>query len=67
MLSIGQSEFGCAAGDVTCLCSNQDFGYGIRDCSNQACSAEEAASVISYGTNYCACKLSSHVRDAYTH
>ncbi|KAF2749157.1 hypothetical protein M011DRAFT_466276 [Sporormia fimetaria CBS 119925] len=59
MLSIANSGFGCGAGDVVCYCSNQDFGYGVRDCSNQACSSpEEAARVIQYGTDYCASALS---------
>ncbi|KAF2689699.1 hypothetical protein K458DRAFT_291817, partial [Lentithecium fluviatile CBS 122367] len=59
MLAIAQSAFGCASGDVVCYCTNQDFGYGVRDCAQEACgSAEEANTVISYGTNYCACELS---------
>ncbi|ORY13644.1 hypothetical protein BCR34DRAFT_262530 [Clohesyomyces aquaticus] len=54
MINIASSQFGCALGDVTCYCTNAKFGYGVRDCSNQACSAQEAANVISYGTNFCA-------------
>jgi hypothetical protein len=41
--------------DATCLCSNANFGYGIRDCSVAACGgADAAAPVIAYGSAYCA-------------
>ncbi|KAF2005190.1 CFEM-domain-containing protein [Amniculicola lignicola CBS 123094] len=55
MLAIASAQFGCSLGDVTCYCTNQAFGYGVRDCANEACpTAEEASAVISYGTAYCA-------------
>jgi hypothetical protein len=53
MIQIASSQFGCDFGNVTCYCTNQDFGYGIRDCSNEACSASDAAEVIAFGTQYC--------------
>lgn len=56
MLAIATNDFGCAQGDVVCYCNNADFGYGVRDCANEACGSEQAASVIAYGTNYCAGK-----------
>merc|ERR1712032_699959 len=59
MLAIAQSTFGCAPGDVVCYCSEPRFGYGVRDCSNEACSPEDAASAISYGTSYCASAAAS--------
>lgn len=41
--------------DVTCLCSNVNFGYGIRDCVSQACpSGTDTGSIITFGLNYCA-------------
>lgn len=52
MMSLA-SSLGCSGSDAACLCSNPDFGYGIRDCSNQACGAEVASSVITYGSSYC--------------
>lgn len=66
MLAIAQSQFGCAQGDTVCYCTQPRFGYGVRDCSNEACSnAGDAAKVIQYGTQYCECKsaksLFSHV------
>lgn len=56
MLAIATNDFGCTQGDVVCYCNNADFGYGVRDCANEACDSEQAASVIAYGTNYCAGK-----------
>lgn len=53
MLAIATSEFGCASGDVACYCSHENFGYGIRDCSKEACGEEVANQAISYGLNYC--------------
>lgn len=52
-------ELGCSAPDAACLCTKPDFGYGIRDCSNAACGAEAAVSVISYGQSYCAGMIST--------
>ncbi|KKY16885.1 putative cfem domain protein [Diplodia seriata] len=54
MVSIATNEFGCSQGDVSCQCNNADFGYGLRDCANEACGSQDAASVISYGNSYCA-------------
>ncbi|OAG05249.1 uncharacterized protein CC84DRAFT_1093842 [Paraphaeosphaeria sporulosa] len=55
MIAIAQSSFGCSSGDVACYCSNQDFGYGVRDCAREACGSDAvAAQVISYGATYCA-------------
>lgn len=52
------SSLGCSSSsDAACLCCNPDFGYGVRDCANQACAnAQNAQSVISFGTNYCQSK-----------
>ncbi|KAF2016922.1 CFEM-domain-containing protein [Aaosphaeria arxii CBS 175.79] len=55
MVGIATSQFGCAVGDVSCYCNEARFGYGVRDCSNQACpSGDDANRVIAYGLNYCA-------------
>jgi hypothetical protein len=57
MISVAQSEFGCSAGDVFCYCEKPEFGYGVRDCSNEACANEEEANqVIAYGNEYCESK-----------
>jgi hypothetical protein len=59
MLNIASADFGCSAGDAVCYCSNQDFGYGVRDCANEACSSADAGSVIAFGASYCANILAS--------
>ncbi|KAK7515260.1 uncharacterized protein IWZ02DRAFT_435715 [Phyllosticta citriasiana] len=60
MNNIAINEFGCAQGNIVCYCQKVNYGYGIRDCANEACSSpEDAANVISYGSNYCAGALSS--------
>lgn len=59
MVNIASSEFGCTAGDVVCYCTKLDFGYGVRDCANEACTNGESGQVIAYGTNYCAGKSTS--------
>ncbi|KAF2711978.1 hypothetical protein K504DRAFT_336579, partial [Pleomassaria siparia CBS 279.74] len=54
MISIATAEFGCTTGDVSCYCKDVNFGYGVRDCSVQACSNDaDSAKVIAYGYSYC--------------
>lgn len=55
MLGLAPS-LGCGATDAACLCSNVNFAYGIRDCSNAACGSDVAPSVIAYGVAYCSCE-----------
>jgi hypothetical protein len=59
MLGIATSSFGCGQGDVLCYCREPNFGYGVRDCANEACGASEAATVIAFGTQYCQQALAS--------
>lgn len=48
-------ELGCdSPGDVACLCGKGDFINGLRDCSGEACGAEEQVKVLNYGSQYCA-------------
>ncbi|EMC94958.1 hypothetical protein BAUCODRAFT_34958 [Baudoinia panamericana UAMH 10762] len=57
MLQVASSQLGCAVGNVTCYCTSPEFGYGVRDCSNQACqNSADAQSVISYGLTFCSGK-----------
>ncbi|RMJ12081.1 hypothetical protein BHE90_014730 [Fusarium euwallaceae] len=46
-------ELGCDTGDLQCLCTNQNFIYGLRDCSRAICSEEQAAQVLEYGLSVC--------------
>jgi hypothetical protein len=57
---IGQySTLGCSSPDPSCLCSNVNFGYGIRDCSNGACGTAVASTVIAYEAVYCSSALAT--------
>lgn len=61
MIQIASSQLGCSTGNVTCYCNEPDFGYGVRDCSNEACpNASDANEVIAYGLTYCREALSSY-------
>jgi hypothetical protein len=62
MIGIALTDFGCTIGDVACYCSHPRFGYGVRDCSNQACSAQEAADAIGFANAYCAGKHHIHYK-----
>lgn len=46
-------ELGCDTGDLSCLCVNQNFVYGIRDCSAAICNREDAAKAVQYGIEIC--------------
>ncbi|KAL8639253.1 MAG: hypothetical protein Q9228_003692 [Teloschistes exilis] len=55
---LGQAQsLGCKPGDVACLCSNMNFRYGVRDCTNEHCGAEaDKNAVIETGNMFCASK-----------
>lgn len=59
MLGIANSQFGCGQGDVLCYCREPNFGYGVRDCANEACGSNDASTVIAFGTQYCQSKFIS--------
>lgn len=53
MLNLAPS-LGCGTGNITCLCTNMDFGNGIRDCSSESCpSGTDTARIISVGNAFC--------------
>jgi len=47
------SELGCTSGDMDCLCKSQDYAYGIRDCTKEACPDDNAATVLSMALESC--------------
>ncbi|KAL9624480.1 MAG: hypothetical protein Q9204_007872, partial [Flavoplaca sp. TL-2023a] len=54
---LGQAQqLGCPdAADVTCVCINPDFGFGIRDCTNESCPPNaDNGSVTDFGAAFCA-------------
>ncbi|KAI1506136.1 hypothetical protein F5X99DRAFT_404184 [Biscogniauxia marginata] len=51
---VGQSsELGCSSGDASCLCTNPDFAYGIRDCATESCS-DSSSQIVQFGVDWCA-------------
>ncbi|KAK0704748.1 hypothetical protein B0H67DRAFT_603804 [Lasiosphaeris hirsuta] len=49
------STFSCGAEDIACLCKAPNWGFGIRDCSIQACQDDaKANTIISWGNQLCA-------------
>ncbi|KAH3281471.1 hypothetical protein KXV19_005435, partial [Aspergillus fumigatus] len=46
-------ELGCSAGDDKCLCSQANYGYGIRDCTTEACPDDDAIAVLSSALSSC--------------
>jgi hypothetical protein len=58
------STLGCASADSYCLCSNPNFGYGLRDCANGACGSSVASTVIAYGSAYCSTAYGTHTPTA---
>jgi hypothetical protein len=64
---IGQySNLDCSSPDPSCLCSNVNFGYGIRDCSNGACGTAVASTVVAYEAVYCSSALATRSSTATT-
>ena len=50
-------ELGCSSEtDIACLCKNQDFTYGVRDCTNESCPDSDKSTVLTFGNSICACK-----------
>ena len=48
-------ELGCKSeSDIECLCSNPDFGNGIRDCTEESCPpGSDANAVLNAGNTFC--------------
>lgn len=60
MMASGKAdELGCDADDIRCLCLNENFTYGLRDCSLAICSSDEVGQVLAYGLAICASESSS--------
>lgn len=48
-----RTSVGCVPVTDQCLCGNAAFENGIRDCANQACSAEDAAAAVDFAGGFC--------------
>lgn len=45
---------GCSNDDIPCLCLNEDFGNGIRDCTNESCPGNaNKKAVLEVGATFC--------------
>ncbi|PFH62498.1 hypothetical protein XA68_13237 [Ophiocordyceps unilateralis] len=54
MLSASEAEeLGCNDGDFQCLCSNQDFFFGLRDCTRQNCQGNNVNEILQFGQTIC--------------
>lgn len=53
-------DLGCADPDSYCLCSNPNFNYSLRDCSNKDCGQSAANTMIAYGKGYCSQATTTH-------
>ncbi|KLJ08800.1 hypothetical protein EMPG_15768 [Blastomyces silverae] len=52
MLALAPS-LGCKSGDIDCLCKNDDFAWGVRDCTVQACGPRDLPGAIAAATGIC--------------
>ncbi|KAI1106370.1 hypothetical protein F4804DRAFT_41235 [Jackrogersella minutella] len=49
------ADLGCTDAAPSCLCTKQNFIYGVRDCATESCQDQSLAQqVIQYGSQYCA-------------
>ncbi|KAI8959987.1 hypothetical protein F5Y11DRAFT_331257 [Daldinia sp. FL1419] len=49
------ASLGCSEITPSCLCTKQNFIYGVRDCATESCPDQSVAQqVIQYGSQYCA-------------
>ena len=45
---------GCSNNNITCLCTNMDFGNGVRDCTFESCPGDtDKAGIIKVGSSFC--------------
>lgn len=47
------SELGCTSGDMDCLCKADDYQFGIRDCTKEACPNDDSAKVLKMALESC--------------
>lgn len=47
------SDFDCKTGDLACLCKTDDYKFGIRDCTKQACPSDDAEKVLAEAVAKC--------------
>lgn len=53
MLNGQAPGLGCTANDISCVCQNRNFIYGLRDCSAATCGSEDARRIVEFGISIC--------------
>jgi hypothetical protein len=53
MNNIANTQFSCAAGDTACFCTKSNWAYGVRDCTREACGADESAQAVNFAAGLC--------------
>ncbi|KAL1999570.1 hypothetical protein VTN02DRAFT_4346 [Thermoascus thermophilus] len=46
-------SLGCSSDDAACLCNNQNFKYGVHDCTVEACPGEDVNAVVATALAIC--------------
>lgn len=49
-----RTSTGCVPVTDSCLCTNQNFVYGITDCANAACTSSDAQAAVDWADSWCA-------------
>ncbi|RDA89386.1 hypothetical protein CP532_6165 [Ophiocordyceps camponoti-leonardi (nom. inval.)] len=47
------TELDCDHGDFQCLCVNQDFFFGLRDCTQGNCQGQNVNEILQFGQTIC--------------
>ncbi|RDA96186.1 hypothetical protein CP533_1633 [Ophiocordyceps camponoti-saundersi (nom. inval.)] len=53
------TELDCDHGDFQCLCVNQDFFFGLRDCTQGNCQGNNVNEILQFGQTICQAPSSS--------
>lgn len=58
VMDIALIGLGCDPEDLRCVCSKEEFGYGLKDCATESCPSAIAQQVVedlaAYVVSYCA-------------
>jgi len=47
------TELNCKSGDMECLCKSENYSFGIRDCTKEACPSDDAEKVLKMALAKC--------------
>lgn len=46
-------ELDCKSGDMACLCKSDNYSFGIRDCTKEACPEDDSDKVVKLALEKC--------------